>query len=290
MEVIKFLQQFSNPILDRIFILFTMLGEDTFFIIVITFTFWCVNKRFAYKLAFAFMMNGAINSSIKELLAVQRPIGQPGIFSLWTETATGYSFPSGHTESAASFWTSVMLEVRKKGVYIAGAIAITLVALSRVYLGVHWPQDVVAGAVFGIVIVIISNRIFELHEKSKRKHMVLLLMIPVLAGMLFFSSADYYKAAGVVCSFILGYVADLYFIRYETRATFIRQILKFVIGISVIVCIKSGVKALLPDWLICNFLRYFLMGLWVTVLAPILFKYMLRTNLSGGNKSVGSIE
>jgi membrane-associated phospholipid phosphatase len=96
-EVIKFVQSFSNPFLDRLFQYITMMGEEYFFVIALTLIYWCIDKRFGYKIGFAILGSTALNSGIKEIFKVPRPIGEDGIRSLRTETAGGYSFPSGHT-------------------------------------------------------------------------------------------------------------------------------------------------------------------------------------------------
>src|SRR5690554_3781038 len=114
MELIYMIQTYSNNFLDTFFQIVTMMGEDTFFIIVVGIVFWTVNKRFAYQMAFVYLSSGLINWFIKEIFKVTRIIGMEGVRSLRVETAGGYSFPSGHTQSAASFWTLLMLKFKKR--------------------------------------------------------------------------------------------------------------------------------------------------------------------------------
>ena len=77
--------------------------------------YWCVNKKYGQKLLFALIPNIVINTGIKEFVKAPRPIGTAGLESLRVSTATGYSFPSGHTQTATTFWTSLKLYLGKNG-------------------------------------------------------------------------------------------------------------------------------------------------------------------------------
>jgi membrane-associated phospholipid phosphatase len=102
-----------------------------------------------------------LNPLLKNIFRVGRPIGVEGIASLRLHTAGGYAFPSGHTQGAASFWTALMISVKKKGIYGFGSAAIVLVAFSRMYLGVHWPTDVIGGIAAGVLWVLLVNKVFD---------------------------------------------------------------------------------------------------------------------------------
>lgn len=276
MEIIKLVQSFSNPFLDRLFQIITMIGEDYFFIIAITFVFWCINKNFGYKLGFTYLLSMLINGAVKDVLKVPRPIGQSGIRSLRIETATGYSFPSGHTQGTATFWTLLMIKARKWWVYIIGSACILLVGLSRIYLGVHTPVDVAGGMLIGICWVFVSNKLFDLAERVEKKGIMLILILPVIIGLFFFSSRDYFKVSGIIASFIIGYIIESSYIMYKPQGEIWKQGVKYVTGIAVLLCMKTFIKHLLPDHGISDFLRYFIMGMWVTVFAPILFKIIFK--------------
>jgi len=270
-EIIKFIQQFRTPFLDVLFQVITFIGEDAFITVVLTLIFLCINKRFAYMMGIAYMTNGIINTSLKEIFRVPRPIGQPGVQSLRTQTAGGYSFPSGHSQSAASVLTSLAIKIKKKWFYILGSVLVFLVALSRMYLGVHTLKDVVCGVVLGVVWVLVSNKIFCYAERTNKRYILLLYLIPVAAGMLFFHTETFYKAAGVLVSLLIGYIIESRYIRYDVKAPIWKQIIKYIIGLGVLLLIKEYVKVLLPPVLISQFIRYFIMGAWIFVLSPMLF-------------------
>lgn len=286
-EIIKFIQSFSSPLFDKFFILATMMAEESFFMIAAVFIFWCVDKNLGYRLGFSYLSNGVINSGIKESLKVPRPIGEPGILSKYLETAGGYSFPSGHSQLAASFWTSIMARAKKGWVYVLGAFFILLVGISRLYLGVHRPIDVLAGIAVGVIWVIISNYMFDIAERTGRKYIFLIFIIPMLVLLYVLPNIELYKSSGTVLAFYLGYLIEPKYIRFEVRASMIAQILKLIIGIGIMLGIRIYVKLLLPETLLSDFFRYFLMGIWVTIIAPFIFKLLFTYKKAGKHLSTG---
>jgi membrane-associated phospholipid phosphatase len=281
-EILKAIQSFSNPFLDKLFELATMLGEDYFFIIVIALFYWCFNKGFGYKLAFVYLTGGAFNTIIKEIIRFPRPIGYEGIKSSRLETAGGYSFPSGHTQQSTSLFTTLMITFKKRWLYIVGAIAILMVGLSRMYLGVHWPTDVAGGLIIGILWTIFAIKAFD-WAKDKNKPMLLgVLVIPMLICMFFFQTSTYYKAVGSLATLWIGYIIEDKYIGYEAKAVWWKQIIKFAIGFLGLILIRVYIKKILPISIFSDFVRYALMGIWMTVIAPLVYRIShLEERISG---------
>lgn len=276
MEVIKYLQSFASPFWDKFFIGATLFGEVYFAVPAMALIFWCFEKDWGYRLGFAYLSNGILNVAIKEIFQIPRPIGQPGIRSLFVKTAEGYSFPSGHTQNAASLAASFGTYFKKNGVYLIGAMVIILVALSRLYLGVHTPADVACGAVIGGGWVFVSNYLFDYAERRKNRVVFVIPVILILTGLYFFPVHFYYKAAGASLGFLLGYFVEPRYINFSPRTTLGKQIVKYFSGMAVLLAIELYGKKLLPDFLFCDLFRYLLMGVWVTIIAPYLFKYMFK--------------
>lgn len=275
METIKFVQSYSSPFLDLLFQSVTMMGEEFFLFTVITLIFWCINKELGYRVGLIYISGSVLNFALKEIFHISRPMGETGIRSLRTETAVGYSFPSGHTQNAVSFWLTIILKARKKWIYTVGTVAICLVALSRIYLGVHTPLDVLGGLIIGGAWVLASNSIFDFARKTGRDEIFLVYALPMLTGMFFFNSEYYFRASGALTGFLAGYLAENRYIRYEVSAPLWVQLIKMACGLAVLLAIKTYVRPLLPDSEAGHFIRYFLMGIWVTLLAPCLFKLFL---------------
>lgn len=272
LEILKFVQSFSNPYLDRFFELITILGEDISFIIVIGVFYWCFNKTIGYKLAFVYLTSGAINTIIKEIVKFPRPIGYEGIRSIRVQTAGGYSFPSGHTQQVTSLFTALMIEFKKKWLYLIGVSAICLVGFSRMYLGVHWPTDVLGGLIIGLLWTITAIKVFD-WSKNKEKPLLLgVLVIPMLICLLIFQTPTYYKAVGALTALWVGYTIDNKYIHYITKAVWWKQVIKLVIGFSGLVLIRVYIKKLLPLTIYSDFIRYALMGIWMTLLTPLIYR------------------
>ena len=271
MEIIKYLQSFSDPFINNLFQVITFLGEETLYVLVIVILYWCVNKKTALRLAFIQIFSLVTNGAIKDMVKAPRPIGEEGIFSLRVTTATGYSFPSGHTQGTTTFWSSLMKIYKKTWLYAIGSVSIIAVAISRLYLGVHWPQDVAAGIVFGILSMLVADKIMFLAYKKNNYRYMLLLVVPALVGLLIFPSKDYVKAAATVLGLYIGYVLESTYIFFTVKASLLNHLLKVVVGLVGIGLLKIFVKALLPNNNIEALVDYFLLGLWVTAGAPYIF-------------------
>ncbi len=272
MEIIKFIQSFSGPFLDSFFQTVTMLGEEYFYFVVLALVSWCIDKRFGYKLSFAFLLSSVVNGVVKSIVNAPRPVGTEGIRSLRVETATGSSFPSGHTQSITSFMVSLMKQLRRGWVYAIGSVLILLVALSRLYLGVHWPIDVAGAIVLGTLSVLLADFAFEYADQKRFKWLNLLLLIPVAAAAVIWQDfADFVKSAATISGFLIGYSLETNFIRFDVKAPVWKQVVKFILGIVVVLVLKEGLKLLFPQAPVFDFLRYLILGLWITVGAPLIF-------------------
>ncbi|KGM95398.1 phosphatase PAP2 family protein [Clostridium botulinum] len=275
MDAIKFFQSFSNPFLDIFFQIVTMFGEEIFLVGSITLIYWCINKKVGYRLAFTYLTSMILNGAIKEIFKIPRPFNKDGIKSLRTKTATGYSFPSGHTQGSSSFFTTLMLNINKIYFYIIGFILIILIAISRLYLGVHTLMDVSGGLILGVAWAVIANKIMSYAEHNKQ-YTLFLLLIPIMIGCIFCNCPDYFKAAGIGCSFILGFFIETTYINFEVRQPLNIQIIKYILGLSIALIMKILLKKFLPQNNLGEFIRYFILGLWVTVFAPIMFNKLTK--------------
>lgn len=272
MHIIKFLQTFSNPVLDKIFILITLMGEETFLILIIALIFWCINKKAGYRLGFAILSGNILNSILKMTFQIKRPIGVDGIRSQRVSTATGSSFPSGHTQGTAELWTVTAREFKKTGIYILGIILVLLVGISRMYLGLHWPIDVFFGAIFGILWATACCLLFDLSVKKNNKLFLLIIIVPAALTLFFYGGSDNIKTIATLIGFFIGYYIEDNYINFNEKNTASKQIIKYALGIGILLFIKQFLKILLPVNMIFDFIRYFLLGLWITCGSTLMFK------------------
>lgn len=278
MEFIRFVQSFHNPLLDSLFTWITMLGEETFFMLFLSLVFWCINKEFGYRMGFAYLINVNVNHTLKNIFKVPRPIGQEGIRSLRVETAPGYSFPSGHTQNAASFFTSFGRYLKKRWLTVLFILFIVFVGLSRIYLGVHTFRDVLVGGLLGAAVVFASDAFFMASQKKGNEWFLLLLLIPLFLVYIFLPSEDIFKVGGTLTALITGHYIEKRYINFDVKAPLPIQVLKYGIGIGVLMALRFLLKMLFPAGMVFDALRYFIMGIWVIILAPLVFSLFGKKN------------
>lgn len=271
-----YLQNNAVEFFEKIFLLVTKLGEEQLLTVVVLTVFWCVNKRIGYRLGFAYLFSMVINGSVKEIFGVSRPWElnesiKPPEAAL--EEATGFSFPSGHTQGFAALSTALVVSYRKK--WLAGILIILIlaVAASRMYLRVHTPLDVAVGAALGIITALIGVLIFEFFAKD-REYRSLLLLVPAVAIYLFWPSADGAKALGTFSAFVIGFVIESRHIRFEVKVPVIFRIIRWVIGMAGTFAIMMGLKTVFPEADAYHFIRYFCVGIWAVIIMPLLFKFL----------------
>jgi len=275
-QIIQAIQNIRSPFFDLLFQGITMTAEELFFIVLAAWFLWCGDKQLGYRVGFAFLSSAVVNPLLKNSFRIERPIGVEGIESQRLHTATGYAFPSGHTQGATAFWTGMMTTLRRRWMYLLGTALIILVALSRMYLGVHWPSDVIGGVAAGVLTVLLTNRVFDFAARRRNKLFLLLVVLPLGIGLFLFKDENYVKPFGALLGFWLGYVLEDRYIHYEVQAVWWQQAIKLIVGLGLLLALRVGLKGLftvvLPaDFMAADLIRYFFVGLWLTVGAPYLF-------------------
>lgn len=271
--IIKLIQSVSSPALDYFFIFITNFGSEGFYFLIIPVFYWSIDKKMGIKLGSALLLSMYINVVLKEITAIPRPIGYPGIRSIYTSSAGGYSFPSGHAQGSTTLWGLIMAYYKKTSVYIMGITIIFLVSLSRLYLGLHWPQDIAGGIILGLAIVWATFNAgrFRLPE-SIGLRCIIALAVP-MAMLAVFPHPDVFKHAGTLSAAWLGYILENHFVVYEPKSRGLaKTTAKYVIGVIGFLLLYVGLKLVLPEANVSAMVRYFLLGLWLTLGAPYLFE------------------
>lgn len=270
LNIIRAIQSIANPFLDGLFQFITMFGEEAILIPLIAVIYWAFNKRMGEFIAYASLTSVLVNGAIKDIFKAKRPIGEPGIRSLRVETATGYSFPSGHTQGTASFWSAIAIYLKNNYMYGISGLIIVLVAISRLYLGVHYPKDVLFGAIFGILTSFITYKLFnKVNNKIALYFITFIIFIPAL---LYAHSADFIKGMGTFLGFALGIYVEKKYVNFSVEGKSINKILRVVIGLAILILLKVGLKAVFPNKLVFHFLRYFIIVFFGIGLYPAIFK------------------
>lgn len=264
-----FLQQFTSPFWDVFFTIITYLGAQTLGIFIGIILFWCGNKEKGYKFLYAVVFSFSLNNIIKGIVKAPRPIGTPGINSSHISTATGYSFPSGHSQGNATTFTLLMGEIRKKWFWALGIIMMILVPISRLYFGVHWPKDIIVGTFLGIISVFISNRIFKL-AYEKNDLYIFFSYVPFMLIGIVFPSDDLFKALGAFTAIAVGFIIERRYIKYVSPNATKQKIINTLIGLLGALLIYLCFS-LLSNSIFISFIKYFSLTFWAIVICPLIF-------------------
>ena len=301
MGFLKFLEGIRTPFLDWFFSLITHLGDETVFLVVAIFIFWCVSKREGYYVLITGLVGTVINQILKLFFAIPRPWVQDTSFKpvdTAVERATGYSFPSGHTQNATGTFGAIARFCKRWWLRIVFIVLIVLVAFSRMYLGVHTPLDVLTSLGIGAALVFALRPLFSTEERFE-KYMSFVVMGSIIAALAFmlyfpiFSDAGHdaanlesamknaYTLAGCTIGLALVYFVDSAWTKFDTRASWYAQIIKFVVGLGIVLLIKEGLRS--PLEYICNgniyiarMIRYLLVVVFAGIIWPITFKFFAR--------------
>ena len=268
LSFINWLQSFNTPMLDQFFIYVTLLGEEYFYIFVLGFCYWCVQKDVVRDFVMILTFSSVLNSALKEIVNSPRPFLVEQVRALRTETAHGMSFPSGHTQTVASFYGALAYKYKRISLWALAIVVTLLVGLSRVYLGVHWPRDVIGGIAVAVVSIIIITKMIRVENKKGISWPFFILLGLVLVSFLFLNSETYIKSAGAFLGFMLGSLVESHYIKFDVRAGKLTQLLKFVIGIVGTLIIFEGLKMILPDIAFFKGLRYFVTIFFVAAVVP----------------------
>ena len=284
MELLYVLEGLRTPVGDAFFSLITHLGEETLFIVAGLLVFWCIDKWEGYYLLSVGLTGTVINQFLKLWFRVPRPWVKDPNFTIVESAraeATGYSFPSGHTQSSVGVFGSAARWHRQKAVRLVCILLCVLVPLSRMYLGVHTPADVGVSVIVALALVFGLYPVIRKAVDSPRTMRTLLAcMVALAAGYLAFVSLYHFPAdvdvsnlshgtknAYTMLGCMLGvwavYEVDSRWTKFDTEAPLPGQICKLALGLGLLLAIKIGAKAplqaLFTNDYLADGLRYFLM-------------------------------
>lgn len=172
-----------GDILDVPFISLTKLGELLWPTICICIVYWCIDIRAGLYLCLVNCLTMVVSQILKMTACIYRPwILNDAIkpSPLVLKSAGSYSFPSGHSMMAGSTWAAIAYLLRKKPIWSGFFIFLTLlIGFSRLYLGVHTPQDVIIGLLVGLIFIFTVNHLIDWCEKNLSRYLYILGIIDV---------------------------------------------------------------------------------------------------------------
>ena len=301
MQFLYFLEGLRTPFLDKFFSLITHLGEETVFLAVAIIVFWCFSKYGGYYLLTAGFFGTLINQCLKLVCRIPRPWVRDPNFTIVESAraeATGYSFPSGHTQSVTTALGCPARYSRSIVLRIVCIVLIVLTALSRMYLGVHTPADVLVSLAVGAVLVFGFCPVFKNAEKNPRPmYIAMSVLVLCSAAFVLFVELNHWPAdidphnlesgmknayllLGVSVAMLISAVVERHCINFSTKAPFGAQILKVVLGLALVLALKAGLKsplvALFRGHHAATAVRYFVLVIFAALVWPLTFKWFAK--------------
>ena len=298
MALLRMLQTIRTPFFDGLIALITQLGEETVFLVLGLCILWCISKKWGFRFLAAGLVGSTLNQLLKAIFLIPRPwVLDPSfeIVEAAREAATGYSFPSGHTQTAVTVYGMIAAAVKKTWVTVLCVALILAVGFSRMYLGVHTPYDVGVSFVIGALTVFGMMRLFENAQgemkKEKRIYLGALVFALVLLAYVLFAPkraanvAEFdahgvknaWTLVGTTVGLLAAWLMDKKYTHYETDAVWWAQLLKLALGFAVVMGIRLSLKPLFGVIFgghpASDALRYFLMCLIGGGVWPMTFKY-----------------
>ena len=304
MKLLYLLESIRNPVFDFFFSTITHIGEETFFLVLAILFFWCVNKREGYYILTVGLVGTVINQGLKLACRIDRPwVKDPSFHPVESAVpeATGYSFPSGHTQNAAGTFGSIALFARRNAMRIASVVIIALVSFSRMYLGVHTPLDVAVSLAVAAVLVFGLYPVFSSEGRFERFMPFVIsgaVLLSVALAVYSFTvdptgidGANHASAMknsatllGCMAGLLLVYPIDRFVTKFETGGKWYAQVIKLALGLLVVLGIKSGLKspleALFGNVYVARGIRYFLIVAFAGAVYPAFFKFFAKMRIS----------
>ena len=307
LDYLLLLQSFRNGIDDALtpFMEAISLFAVTYLVIVPAFLYWCVDKRSGLFTLASYNAAVAANAVVKLSACVYRPwIRDSRIIPAGDAitTATGYSFPSGHTSTATPIYGAMALRAwrRNRWISVLCLIAVFLTGFSRNYLGVHTPQDVLVAMIISVIAMVSMALLFDFLEKRPEKENYFLLggFLLGTAALVFVTFKQYpmdyignrllvdpyrmmkdgYGDIGMFMAFCLGRFIEKTWIRFQpslTRDSLVAGLAGGVLALLIIDTAGTPLRALLGLHFGCLAENALLM-LFITAIWPAVMKAVCR--------------
>lgn len=298
MQLLYLLEKLRVPVLNEFMLLVTRLGEETAFLVAALIVFWCVDKRKGYYVMAVGFLGTIANQFLKLLCRIPRPWVLDENFTILEqarEAATGYSFPSGHSQTAVGTFGAIAYTAKNKWVRWICISAVVLVPFSRMYVGVHTPYDVLVGSGMALLLVFALKPIV-LDKGDRAMKLLIAGMLAMALGLLAYvelfpfpeevdaanltsGMKNAYTMLGCLAGVTVVYAAERKYVNFETKAVWWAQILKVIGGLAAVLLVKEGLRSPLEAVLRvypARAVRYFLVVLVAGLLWPMTFKWFTK--------------
>lgn len=288
MDVLKALAGMRNPVMDKFMLGVSYVGMPYVLIALVVWYYLNVDKDEAYGMGMSFCFSCLLCQAVKVVCRIPRPWNLDTTFKpveAAVSSATGYSFPSIHTQSATSVFGSIIYFEKRRVLRIISAVMLFLVAFSRLYLGVHTLKDVLVGFLAAAVVSCIIWYFWNKIRREKRFPDILafflltfgVILIAMTTALLMNGTIDYnnasdsLKTAGSAIGFAAVMYVESHFIHLSVSGTLVQKILRFALCVGGGFLLSTLIK-LIPgsDSIPLLVLRYAVMLVGMMMLGPVI--------------------
>ncbi len=290
-EIIRSIQSVSSEFLDGLYYLFTQCGQVVFFLGIFAITYWCISTNEAIKIGLIYCISALFNNGVKFLVKRPRPyLVDPTLRNI--HTATGYSFPSGHSQSygvlATTFGITLFRTTRDKWIrYSYVTLAFILgagVMLSRMYFGQHFLTDVITGMATGILVAIICEAVYYYMPKGVKNFglqnvlligigiAIIAVIVLVCCGV---KSASVYRYCTLFIALSGGHLINCNFIHFDPKSTSVNKWIILAIGL-ILTFGTYALFSLITQSVLREVLSIFFASMMITIVVPLTGKWMER--------------
>jgi len=284
---------------------FSLFGTEDFFMLALPLLYWCVDSMLGIRVALILMLSTNINAAFKLAFHGPRPYWySPRVSALATETTFG--IPSGHAQIAATVWGLLAAYLRKWWGWLVAVLLTLLIGLSRLYLGVHFPTDVLLGWLIGGIILWLTLRFWDPGVAWAKKLSVgwqvltaflaslVVFLLPIIPFLwlkatnwqppqewaMFTTQARSLSAVATVAGTIFGLLVGMIWLAgqggLQIKGLWWKLVLRYLLGVAGIFIIRYGLKFIFPAGenalaYFFGYLRYTVIGFWITAGAPWIF-------------------
>jgi len=270
---------YRTELLTSVFEAFTWLGYPTFMMLFLPLGYWLWNQSTFTRLTVVVILSTLLNSYMKDYWQNPRP---DALYRLDPEVGKSFGMPSGHAQISAVLWFGLALQINKRWLWFLAGFLVTAIAMSRIYLGIHDLEDILAGWALAALSLVIF--VYALKPQFERirflpvwMHIVAILILQFVLYKYwpgFRHSISGLTLAGFLCGWLLGAELDRRLIHFEIKSGAIFNILVAVLGIAGLLALNSILQPLseILSPYISGTLQTILIAFYMTAVAPYLFK------------------
>jgi membrane-associated phospholipid phosphatase len=303
LEATRWLQS-TYPQFELVANILNLVGRFEFYLVVSTLILWCLNKRVGATLIYLLSLSSLLNLLLKHLLRSPRP--------LWIDSSLGlseevdYGLPSWHAQMATVFYLYLAIWIKRGWFWVLAIIMIFLMALSRIFLGVHTIADVAVGILIGVLLVLayfLWQRYLavDFNKRILGQRLLAVVSIPIIIGLVYIvalliigqpdrqvawesfidaaevsSLENVARSFGALLGLGVGFILEASRVRFQVEGQIWKRGLRYILGLVVAVGLWLGLGLIIPSEPLLVviplvMLQQILLGLWISFYAPMVF-------------------